>query len=291
MAAKTEITQAPLILVSNIYIPEDVPNRRSGWESGLKSLVESIEVSGQISPINVVEMSAPGPNGEAYRLIDGFRRLMAHKKLKRNNIKAVTMAAKLTKKAEFLARVAANEVRLGNTPLEQAALAYYGVKELGIPQHEYAKSVGKTSGWVSQRLAALKQPVVVQEALENGKITFTHVRALARVKDEDKKLKLLKKASKIGATDFERTVEEFLDDGAGSSKSKSSKKKETQDILEVGHTAKVRTKREIHAMLSRCTKAFQVAKKNNDEEKKIVLSSFIKGVSWAISWKGADPPL
>jgi len=287
-----QAVQAPLVPISSIYVSEDIPNRRPGWETGLKSLVESLEVSGQISPINLVEMPSPGPNGETYRLVDGFRRLMAHKALKRTTIKAITMSSKMTKKGEFLARVAANEVRIGNTPLEQAALAYYGVKELGIPQHEYAKSVGKTSSWVSQRLAALKQPTEIQEALEKGSISFTHVRALARVKDEDNKLKLLKKASKIGATDFEQAVDEFLDTGE---KPKAKKKKKEADgptdILDVGHNAKVRAKKEINGMLARCTKAFQAAKANDDKNKATELSGFMKGVSWTIGWKGGEPPV
>lgn len=275
--------QAPQIPISSIYIPDDVPNRRPGWEAGLKPLVESLEIRGQITPISVVAMSSPGPNGEGFRLVDGFRRVMAHKKLDKKTIKAIAMPVKTTQKEEFCARVAANEVRLGNTPLEQAALAHYAVKELGIPQHEYAKSVGKTASWVSQRLTALKQPSEVQEALEDGEITFTHVRALSRVKDEDEQKKLLKKAKKYGATDFEDVVEEHLD---GAPEKKPAKQK---DVLNVGHEFRVRTAKEISEILARGTKAYHTLKEK-DTHAAEKISEFMRGVSWAVGYKGVKPP-
>lgn len=277
---------AAMIPISSVLVPEDVPNRGTGWEKKLDELMKSIAARGQIQPIVVVQLSANGPNGEEYKLLAGQRRLEAMKCLKHTNIKAVGANTKLSQKEQFGVKMAENFGRDNYTPLEEAALIEYAINTLGISQQDLAKAVGKTPGWVSQRLSAAKQPEAIQQALEEGDITFTHTRELARVKDDDEKKKLLSRAKRENAQDFKETVDSFLRTGRPPKRAKKSGKTTTasksEDVM--------RPKKEAFSMIKRLDKAFVRAKKAEDKEKAKQISWFVKGVSWSYNVEHAKPP-
>lgn len=290
-ATKAKITaETPnMIPIASIQILEDTPNRSAGWEKDLNELMYSIKSSGQIQPIVVIPLEENGDNGkETCRLVAGRRRLEAIKRLNQNRIKAVSLAPSTNKKGEFGAHVAENFGRKDHSPMEAAALIEYAVKEIGITQQEFAKIAGKTPGWVSQHITAAKQPPEVQQALETGEITFTHVRELARVKDEDKKKRFLEAAKKENAQEFKERVNTSMED-------KKPKKKKAPNKNEIPFEAPtdknpVRPKREAVAVLGKLTKAFAKAKEANNKERTLELSNFIKGVSWSYKLKGANLP-
>lgn len=273
---------ATMIPISSILVPEDIPNRSEGWEENLDELVKSIESRGQIQPIVVVQLSNEGPNGEQYKLLAGQRRLEAMKKLKHTTIKVVGANAKLSQKDQFGIKMAENFGRDDYTPLEEAALIEYAINTLGITQQDMAKAVGKTAGWVSQRLSAAKQPEEIQQALEDGSITFTHARELSRVKDDKEKEKLLRRAGRENVQDFKETVDGFLETGNLSKPKKTTKKSESKQDM--------RTMKEAGTMLKQLDKSFAKAKKAEDEKKIKALSWYIKGISWAYRLRNADPP-
>lgn len=281
--AAAAIPQTTMIPVSSILIPEDVPNRMKGWDSELKDLTESINTLGLIQPIVVMQLDKEGPKGEAYRLVAGRRRLECVRRLKQTTIKAVALPAKTSKKDAYGARVAENFVRKNYTPLEEAALIDYAVNQLHVTQQEFAEMVGMTAGWVSQRLTATKQPEDVQEALEKGDITFTHVRELARVKDDKEKQKLLKHAIKENAQDFKARVETALSGDKPEGGSANAEHKSKEPNLD----RKPRPRREVLATLAKLDKALSDV---THAEKKAQLVWFIKGVSWTYRLAGANPP-
>ena len=279
---------AAMIPISSILIPEDVPNRGAGWDKKLDELTKSIEARGQIQPIVVVQLSEDGPNGEKYKLLVGQRRLEAMKRLKHTTIKAVGANAKLSQRDQFSVKIAENFGRADYTPLEEAALIEFAIDTLGTSQQDLAKAIGKTPGWISQRLSAAKQPEGIQQALETGDITFTHARELPRVKDDAEKEKLLGRAKRENAQDFKETVDGFLQTGKMSKRQKS--KKETKTGKGAKEDADLRPKKEAGAMLKRLDKAFVKAEKTKDADKAKAISWYMRGISWAYKLTKSDPP-
>lgn len=290
MSKKTSSKSSPTMLpVSSILVPDDMPNRSEGWDKNLSELLESIKVLGLIQPVVVVPLEKKGPKGEIYKLVAGQRRLECVKRLKHTTIKAVSLAAKTNRKQEFGAKVAENFVRMDYSPLEEAALIDYAINQCNMSQQEFAGMVGKTPGWVSQRLTATKQPANVQQALENGEITFTHVRELARVKDESEKAKLLERAKKENAQEFKERVDETM---GGEPKKRAEKPEKNAGGNEEGGDSdrKPRPRREALSLLGKLDKAFVEAQKAEDKARAMQLSWFMKGVSWAYKLKGSNPP-
>jgi len=297
MAKDLVIPRAVMIPVSRILIPADVPNRIAGWDKEIKELMESIKTLGLIQPIVVMPLESEVEGGYQYRLVAGQRRLECVKRLEHSTVKAVALAAKTTRKEEFGSRVAENFVRTAYSPLEEAALIEYALNQLAMSQQEFSAMIGMTPGWVSQRIAATKQPENVQKALEAGEISFTHVRELARVKNDDtKKTKLLEHAKKENAQEFKERVDTVLQDSP-KAKGDPKKKKPTKTAEEAlakgpgdNIDRKARTRKEAVQMLGKLDKAFVTAQKDDDKVRSTQLAWFIKGVSWTYNLKGANPP-
>jgi len=279
---KTGAQTASMIAISSILIPEDIPNRDDGWDKQLTELIDSIKAIGQVQPILVSALQTPTEEGHEYELIAGQRRLEALKRLKNSIVKAVCISSKATKKDKFGTRVAENFGRENYSPLEEATLVRYAIEELGLSQQEVASTFGRTAGWVSQRVSALKQPEEVQKALEEGDIAFTHVREFSRVKDEDEKKKLLKHAKKEDASSFKERVDEIV---TGKKPQKKKTKKDT--AAEPPKETPLRPKKDALTMLKKLDKAQAAAAKDEKKERAAHLHGIIKGLSWAYKLKGA----
>jgi len=292
MLKKTSSKSFPTMLpVSSILVPDDMPNRSEGWGKNLSELLESIKVLGLIQPVVVVPLEKKGPKGETCKLVAGQRRLECVKRLKHTTIRVVFRPAKTNRKQEFGAKVAENFVRMDYSPLEEAALIDYAINQCKMSQQEFAEMVGKTPGWVSQRLTATKQPANVQQALENGEITFTHIRELARVKDEGEKNRLLERAKKENAQEFKERVDEAMGGEPKKTKKSDKPEKDSGGAGEGGDTDhKPRPRREALSLLGKLDKAFVEAQKAEDKQRTLQLSWFMKGVSWAYKLKGSNPP-
>jgi len=280
---KTGAQTASMIAISSILIPEDIPNRDDGWEKQLAELVDSIKAIGQVQPILVAALPTPTEEGHEYELIAGQRRLEALKRLKNSIVKAVCISSKATKKDKFGTRVAENFGRENYSPMEEAALVKYAIEELGLSQQDVATTFGRTAGWVSQRVSALKQPEEVQKALEEGDIAFTHVREFSRVKDEDEKKKLLKHAKKEDASSFKDRVDEIV---TGKKPAKKAPKKDAAPASPQKEVA-LRPKKDALTMLKKLDKAQAAAAKDDKKERAAHLHGIIKGLSWAYKLKGA----
>jgi len=281
---KTGAQAASMIAISSIAISDDIPNREEGWEKNLAELIDSIKANGQVQPI-LVSTSSGLVDGIDYDLVAGQRRIEALKKLGHGTVKAVCIASKTSRKDKFGARVAENFGRMDYSPLEEAALVKYAIEELGMSQQEVAIAFGMTGGWVSQRVSALKQPDVVQKALESGNIAFTHLREFSRVKDDDEKKKLLKHAQKEDASAFKRRVDEIV---TGKKPRKRAKKSTEAKALKRDTP---RQEKEALVMLKKLQEAKTVTLKSADKDKKehaAYLSGLAKGVSWAYKLKGSN---
>jgi ParB family chromosome partitioning protein len=95
--------------------------------------------------------------------------------------------------AELVAvAMAENMARNELTPMEEAR-GYAKLIDLGVPTETIARRVGVTQRLIQQRLTLVKKAVTeVQQALDDGKITVTHARALTLAKPSEQK-KLVKR--------------------------------------------------------------------------------------------------
>jgi len=272
------IQTVSMIPISSVFVP-DVPNRVPGWEKALADLTESIKANGQVQPIVVAPMASPGPDGEEFELVAGERRLEALKKLKHTTVKAVAVPAKATKKDKFATRISENFGRCDYSPIEEALLVQYAIDAFDMTQQQVAALVGKTSGWVSQRVTALKQPEDIQQALEEGDITFTHMREFGRVKDEKEKKKLLKKAKSLDGSEFKEYVDDLVSGDEVAARSQKAKRPTDEEIL--------RPRREALSVLKKLDKSMAEAKSAGEKGKAAHLGGIIKGVSWSYKLQGA----
>lgn len=275
--------QATMLPISKIYVPENT--RETGWEKKITELAASIKANGLVCPIMVTPMGAD-ENGHEFELVYGSRRLAACQKLKHTTIKSFVGSSKLTNKDKFIMKLVENKDREDLTPLEEAKAYRRAIDEHNLTAKQLAKTIGKTDGHVSQRLALLKMPEKVQEAVADGTISSTHAREINRIKDPKEQEKLVEKAAKVPGPQFKEMIDEKLSSGKKSNKKTATTKTE-KAATSSGGDLKVRRK-EVKVILGKMDKAL---KAEADKYKKAHLKGFMLGAAWATKISGAKLPV
>jgi ParB family transcriptional regulator, chromosome partitioning protein len=277
MTKKKSVTnQQPTLPISKIQVPENI--REPGWEKNLDSLVSSIKASGLKQPVGVWPLppKTEGPNGETHELVWGQRRLAACKKLKWTTIPVVFESSKSSARDRFMSSLAENDGRENISAYEEALAFQRGIEEFGMTASEIAQRKGVAAGYVSQRLTMLKMPDEVQQAVKDGEIKPTHVRELAKVKDEKEQKKLLKYAKKMPVSEFKDKVAESVDASADGDSSKKTKRGRPEKTS----TAKVRTVSEIKIELGRLDIKKKEAVEKSDNKGVEYLKGMMRGLGW-----------
>ena len=136
-------------------------------------LAENIRAHGLLQPVTVKTKK----DGR-YRLVTGWRRLMAHQYLQKPMVPATVLKGK--KDDEPLLQLIENVQRKGLNPMDVARSLDSIRMHRGIKNQEsLAKIVNKSPAWVSQHLALLKADPTVQNAVDNGEIGVGGARAIA----------------------------------------------------------------------------------------------------------------
>ncbi|MEU9108880.1 ParB/RepB/Spo0J family partition protein [Streptomyces xanthophaeus] len=145
----------------------------------IEETAASLRDRGQLQPIAVVRTAAflavhadqAEVIGEAeYVVIDGNRRLAAAHAAGLTELRIDVNDALAASAADILeAALIANVHRVDVQPLDQAK-AIQELLSVHGTQLAVAKRLGKTAGWVSQRLALLKLPEELQEKVDNGEL-------------------------------------------------------------------------------------------------------------------------
>lgn len=157
-----------------IYIPvEQVePNpdqpRTEFDEAELLSLSESIVEHGLVQAVTVREK----PDGSGYYLIDGERRLRAHKLANLETIKAVVKGSEPEQKESLVEAVIANSQRSDLNPIDEAKSFQRLIKSAGYTQGGVADLVGKSKTYISMRLKLLDFEPEVQHLFAKKKLTI-----------------------------------------------------------------------------------------------------------------------
>jgi ParB family chromosome partitioning protein len=160
--------------------------RREFDEQSLQELSSSIKTFGVIQPLVV----SPLEDGK-FELVAGERRLRASKLAGLSKVPVV-----IRKKAEDLDKLelalVENIQRENLSPLEEARAYRQMADEFAMTHDEIAEKVGKSRPVITNRIRLLSLPVEVQKALEQGKISEGHARALQTVLNPEQQRSLFK---------------------------------------------------------------------------------------------------
>lgn len=151
--------------------------RRDGRRE--RALLASVSAIGQQAPVVVVS------DGNKYVLVDGYKRVRALEKLRRDAVWALQWGL-AEPEALMLARLM--RAAESDSALEQGWLLKELHDRFGLSAGELARRFDKTTSWVSRRLALVRElPDAVQELVRNGELSahaaMKHLVPLARANE------------------------------------------------------------------------------------------------------------
>jgi ParB family transcriptional regulator, chromosome partitioning protein len=160
----------------NIQISDIKPNpdqpRTHMDDEGLEDLAGSIKEHGIIQPLILTK----GDEGNQYTLIAGERRLRAAQIAGLESVPAIIREASNQQRLEI---ALIENIQRENLTAIESAMAYKRLRdEFGLSHEDISVRVGKSRVAVSNTLRLIKLPEDVQAALQNGKISEGHARAL-----------------------------------------------------------------------------------------------------------------
>ena len=169
----------------------------------LAELKNSISEKGLIQPITVRRQDS------GFELIAGERRLRAAIEVGMKKIPAYIISVETKEEMLELALVE-NVQRERLNPIEEATAYERLIAECNLTQDEVARKIGKDRTTITNTLRLLKLPAVIQESVEDGKISVGHARTLLSVQDEKNQKQLWQKiiAQGISVRQLERLARE-----------------------------------------------------------------------------------
>ncbi len=214
------LRELPIELVqSNTLNPRKVFN-----EEDLDDLVRSVAEKGILQPVVV----RPVDDGQHYQIVAGERRWRAAQKAGLHHIPA--LVRELTDKEVLEIALIENVQRADLNPVEEAHGYQQLIDQFDYTQQQLAESIGKSRSHIANTLRLMALPASVLEALQTGKLTAGHARALIATEDPQSL------AQKIIALGLSVRQAEALarDTGAGTSaESKPAKKATDTNIAAV----------------------------------------------------------
>jgi ParB family chromosome partitioning protein len=168
-----EQTRAATVDVSIDAISPNPFQPRTVLDQGkLEVLAQSIRTHGVIQPLIVTAAE----DGRRFTLIAGERRWRAARLAGLQSVPVVIKEAASQSMLELA--LVENVVRADLSPLEEATAYRQLIEDFGLTQANVAERVGRSRVSVTNTLRLLSAPAEVQQALEEGKITEGHARAL-----------------------------------------------------------------------------------------------------------------
>lgn len=158
----------------------------------LQELIDSIRVHGIIQPLIVRK------KGDGFELIAGERRWRAAQRAGLRRVPAILRDVPEELALEIT--LVENIQREDLNPIEQARAFERLLTEFHLTQEDVAARTGKDRATVANSLRLLKLEKPVLEAIEDGKITAGHGRALLGVGDPKLRSALASRASRGGLT-------------------------------------------------------------------------------------------
>lgn len=174
-------------------IERPVPPIREFFDDDeLQRLVASIRENGILVPLLV------RPKGDNYEVIDGDRRLAAAWAAGIRQIPIIIRA--LDDRATHIQRMLANKDRADTDPVSEAKYIARLIYEKIFTAEEYAEKIGRSTEWISDRLAIAEMPDYMQQALSMKQVSLGVCLEIAQVKDPGTMQRYFNEAKRSGMT-------------------------------------------------------------------------------------------
>ncbi|HEU4321970.1 MAG TPA: ParB/RepB/Spo0J family partition protein [Roseiflexaceae bacterium] len=173
--------------VIDLQVREIMPNRRQPRtifeETALDGLAESIREHGVIQPIVVkaIPLTEFEGAGRRYELIAGERRWRASIRADRETIPAVIWRGEAEQRTMLELALVENLQRENLHPLDEALALQSLQEEMGYSQRKLAARIGKSQGYVQNRLRLLALSDDLRELVATRPDTLMHVYELAKI--------------------------------------------------------------------------------------------------------------
>jgi len=142
-------------------------------------LAKDIKERGLIQPVSVMELDESqrmDASGKRYRLLAGFRRMMAHRVNDASEIACII--TDVHNEVDALTFNLAENIQRKDLNILQEALAIKRLRDLGVPEAEAGLKTGMSRGWIQVRFMLLGLPEDVQQEAAVGIISQDNIRKL-----------------------------------------------------------------------------------------------------------------
>ena len=170
------------ILIQDIK-PDPNQPRKNFDSANINQLADSIKRYGILQPLVITETD----NG--YVIIAGERRYRAAKKAGLESVPALVRTLEGLERLEV--GLIENVQRVDLTPIEQALSIARLNEQFSMSFQDIAKRLGKAHTTIVNTARLLQLPDFARDALQNGKISEGHARAILALKTETQKQKFL----------------------------------------------------------------------------------------------------
>lgn len=167
-----------IIPISQIHDDESFNCRGKIAPIDVLELAKDIKENGLHQPVvvSIYDDAMQSQTGKKFRLVAGFRRLMAHRVNGAQEIPAIIKP--YLSEVEALKINLAENIQRQNLNILQEALAIKRMKDFGLSEVETSNNLGMSRGWVQVRFMLLSMPSEVQQEAAAGFITQNNIRDL-----------------------------------------------------------------------------------------------------------------
>jgi ParB family chromosome partitioning protein len=191
----------PEQILPNIYQP-----RKTFDDDTIDELAQSIRAYGIIQPLSVRKMG-----NNSFELVAGERRLRAAKKIGMEKVPAIIVD--ITDKESAAIALLENLQREDLNFIEEAEAYFNLIKDHSYTQEQLADTIGKKQSTIANKLRLLKLSKNVRNTLLENRLTERHARALLKISEEDKQVKVLNTVieKKLNVKETEKLIERELE--------------------------------------------------------------------------------
>jgi ParB/RepB/Spo0J family partition protein len=172
--------------------PPRINLRTEPSKESIQELKKSIQELGMMNPIILHD------HGKTFEIVAGFRRWTVAKELGWSTIQA--RVGLYSTNQIYRMRYDENNQRLDNNPVEEACFFRDIIEKHNWKAKQIAKSLRKSTTYISDRLAILRYPSEMLTAVETGAIGLSVAREIWRVRDETAMLDMVRIARDGGMT-------------------------------------------------------------------------------------------
>lgn len=183
--------------VVELLVGEVMPNRQQPRQSfdqaGLAELAESIRLHGVLEPVIVraISLTLYEGSGRQYELVAGERRWRAAMLVGHQTIPALVLPEMTSDQTVLELAIIENLQRENLHPLDEAVAFGHMQTALGYSYAQIAERLGKSKGYVQNRLRLLQLDDDLRDLVADRPDTLTHVYELAKLTNPAQRQPLL----------------------------------------------------------------------------------------------------